>query len=346
MIELLGQNQVDLMALVQRLGFPAFRGKQIHHWLYQQGATSFDEMANLPRAVRERLGEEARVGGVNLEESVEGSDGSTKVLWRLDDGQGVEGVLMPDENRWTLCVSSQAGCALGCRFCVTGDGGFRRDLTTGEIVSQALQARRWLAKRDEPLTNLVFMGMGEPLLNFDAVVAALRLVISPQAMKLASRRMTVSTAGLIDRIRDLADEGLGVKLAVSLNATDQETRESIMPIAKANPLPDLLDACRYFQKSSPNKHQITFEYVLLDGVNDSLDHARALVRLVSGVSCKLNLIPLNPDPRLPFKRPSEERVEAFRAYLLAKNFPVAVRFSKGLDVNAACGQLALREPGN
>jgi len=342
MLTLLGMNLIEMTAEVQRAGFAAFRAKQLFHWLYQKGAASFEEMANLPSDFRGWLRDHARVGGVEAAETRAAPDGTMKILWRLADGEHVEGVLMPEDERWTLCVSSQVGCPLGCRFCVTGSGGIRRDCAANEIIGQVLRARAILGGRGQTLTNLVFMGMGEPLLNLDAVIRALRLLISPQALKISSRRITVSTAGIIEGIRRLSEARLNVKLAVSLNATDDGLRRKLMPIAKSNPLPELLEACRQFQTQSPNRHRVTFEYVLLDGVNDSLDHARALSRLVSAVPCKINLIPFNPDARLPYGRPPQARVEAFRDLLLEKSFTVAIRYSKGLEVSAACGQLALR----
>ena len=343
MLDLLGMTLVEMTAHAQRAGFPALRAKQLFHWLYQKGAASFDEMGNLPKDFRAWLSENARVGGAQVRETVESADGSVKFLWGLADGEHVEGVVMSEKGRWTLCVSSQVGCPLGCKFCVTGVGGFRRNCAAGEMVGQVIQASKMLEARGRSLSNVVFMGMGEPLLNLDALVPALRLLISPQALKIASRRITVSTVGIIAGIHALADANLNVKLAVSLNATNDKLRRRLMPVAAGNPLDELLEACREFARRSPRRNRVTFEYVLLKGVNDSDADMRVLVRLVSGIACKINLIPFNPDPRLPFERPSDERVEAIRDTLLARDFEVAVRHSKGRDVHAACGQLALRE---
>ncbi|MCX7048959.1 MAG: 23S rRNA (adenine(2503)-C(2))-methyltransferase RlmN [Candidatus Sumerlaeota bacterium] len=341
MLILLGQSLTDLDAAVQRAGFPGFRAKQLFHWIYQKGALSFDEMTNLPKDFRAWLAENTRWGGAEIRETIESSDGAIKLLWGLEDGLNIEGVLMPEEARCTLCVSSQAGCALGCEFCVTGTGGLKRDCTAGEMLGQVLRARRLAQERGANLTHLVFMGMGEPLLNLDEVLRALRLIISPQAVKISPRRVTVSTAGIVPGIRALADADLNVKLAISLNATDDETRCRLMPIARRYPLDELLEACRDFQRRSPKRHRITFEYVLLSDVNDTPEDARRLVRLLSHIPCKVNLIPYNPDPRLPFERPSEDRINAFRDFLLDRNFTVAVRYSKGLESRAACGQLAM-----
>ena len=336
----LGMSLVEMTAHTQRAGFPAFRAKQVFHWLYQHGVDTWDAMTNLPGDYRDWLRAAAPIGGVTLVDTVAGSDGSRKLLYGLADGLRIEGVLMPEKGRWTLCLSSQAGCALGCRFCVTGSGGLLRNLSVDEILGQVLRSRP-LIPAGETLTNVVFMGMGEPLLNLDAVLPALDLMISPQALQISSRRITLSTAGVIDGIHRLAREERLIKLAVSLNATDEETRRRIMPIARANPMDALLEACRDFQARSPKRHRVTFEYVLLAGVNDTPEDARRLVRLVSAIPCKINLIPFNPAPGLPFERPAPEVVEGFRDYLLDKNFAVAVRYSKGRDVSAACGQLAL-----
>ncbi len=337
---LLGMSLVEITAHTQRAGFPAFRAKQVFHWLYQHGVDTWEAMTNLPGDYRAWLRENWRIGGVTLKQTVAGADGSRKLVWGLDDGLAIEGVLMPQKGRWTLCLSSQAGCALGCRFCVTGAGGLKRNLAVHEILGQVLKAQGQLPE-GATLTNVVFMGMGEPLMNLDAVLKSLDLMISPQALQISSRRITLSTAGVIDGIHRLAREERNIKLAVSLNATDEKTRRQIMPIAHAHPLEALLEACRDFQARSPNTHRVTFEYVLLAGVNDSPEDVRRLVRLVSAIPCKINLIPFNPAPGLPFERPDPEVVEGFRDYLMEKNFIVAVRYSKGRDVSAACGQLAL-----
>jgi 23S rRNA (adenine2503-C2)-methyltransferase len=342
MLDLLGMNFVEMTAHVQRAGFPAMRARQLFHWLYEKGAADFDQMRNLPKDFRAWLSENARLGGAQAREIAKSSDESAKILWSLPDGEHVEGVLMHEKGRSALCVSSQVGCPLGCKFCVTGTGGFRRNCTTGEMIGQVLQASKMLEAEGRTLSNVVFMGMGEPLLNLEALIPALQLIISPQALKIASRRITVSTAGVIVGIHALSDAALNVKLAVSLNATNDKLRRRLMPVALGNPLFKLLGACREFADKSPNRHRVTFEYVLLNGVNDSDADMRELVRLVSDIPCKINLIPFNPDPRLPFTRPSDARVEAIRDNLLAAKVDVAVRHSKGRDIHAACGQLALR----
>ncbi len=341
-IKLLGLSLVDLTAHIQRAGFPAFRAKQMFHWLYQHGVEDMDGMHNLPVDLKAWLDTNAVIGGVRLRKTVEAPDGSRKLLWDLWDGQRIEGVLMAEEKQSTLCVSSQVGCALGCRFCVTGSGGFRRDCAVDEILGQIILARKLADSIGRPISNLVFMGMGEPLLNLEALIPALQLAISPQALKIPSRRITVSTAGLPKGIAALAEADLNVKLAVSLNAVDDDLRQQLMPIARKHPLPELLAACRAFQGQSPKRHRITFEYVMLAGVNDSDLDARRLGKLLADIPCKINLIPYNPSPDLPYERPTDQRIEAFRAYL-DRIFTVAVRYSKGREVSAACGQLALKD---
>jgi 23S rRNA (adenine2503-C2)-methyltransferase len=262
------------------------------------------------------------------------------MLFQLHDGATVEGVLMRQDNRWSMCISTQVGCALTCQFCVTGTLGLKRQLTAGEIVDQVLLGKRELAKfaPEAQLTNLVFMGMGEPLLNYENTIAALRLLTSPQCVAMSPRRITVSTAGVIPGIERLGAEDVGVNLAVSLNATTQETRELIMPHAKKWPLDRLMKAMREYPLTKSRR--MTIEYVMLAGINDSVTDARRLAKLARGLRCKINLIPFNEAPQVPFERPTEKVVEKFRNILLAENFTVSVRYSKGRSIAAACGQLA------
>ncbi len=310
--------------------------------MFRHGARSFDEMKNVPAAVREFLEQNYRWGGVveALDETRGENDGAVKFLLALEDGLAIECVLMPSEDYWTLCVSSQVGCPLRCAFCLTGLVGLRRNLDAAEIVDQALWARRYLKERGDPhpLRNLVLMGMGEPLLNADAVIAALRLLIQPDGADFSPRRITVSTVGILPGLEKLGASELGVKLAISLNATDEETRRAIMPISRKYPLAYVLAACRQYPLTQ--RRRITFEYVLLSGVNDTSEDARRLAELLRGMPCKINLIPFNENPALPFRRPPDERINAFGEYLAARNFTATVRYSKGPDIAAACGQLA------
>ena len=336
---LLQQNLVSLTAELQRHGFEAYRAKQIYNWLYKQAAASVEQMGNLPDAVRQWLTAFYRFGGSEIVDRRDSRDGSTKFVSALWDGQRIESVLMREDERRTLCISSQVGCPLGCLFCMTGVGGFVRNCSSDEILGQYLAARRLLAAGENPITHIVFMGMGEPLLNCDAVFEAIRRLTDPQAVGLSPRRITVSTAGIVAGIRRLGEANLGVKLAVSLNASTEDQRGRLMPLSRRDRLEDVLEACRHFPL--PRQHRITFEYVLLDNVNDSAQDARRLGQLLRGIRCKINLIPFNPVPgMLKFQRPPQERIEEFQQILLDMNYTACIRYSKGADVGAACGQLA------
>lgn len=334
---LLGLDLAQLRELVVGAGFPAFRAKQLHHWLYRKAALSFGEMHNLARDFRAWLQENCEIGHCEIAEVRHSADGSKKVLFRLGDGQIVEGVLMPEKDWFTLCISSQVGCAVGCTFCMTGFGGFRRQMTAAEILSEVLLTQRLVHDGELP-RNLVFMGMGEPMLNLDQVIPAIRLLVDSEAIAIAARRITVSTSGIIPGIRRLGEANLGVNIAISLNASNNEFRTSIMPINRSYPIEALLDACREFPLHQ--RRRITFEYVMLDGLNDCIADARELANLLRGMRCKINLIPWNPDPHLPYRRPSEEKIRRFQQHLLDVFFTVSVRYSKGVDIGAACGQLA------
>jgi len=335
--ELRGKTRVEIEALIQRAGFQGFRARQIYHWLYQKDARDFSEMKNLPKELRGYLSENFRPGGIEIREILKADDGSRKILYDLHDGLVIESVLMPQDDRWTLCLSSQVGCKLGCDFCLTARVGFRRNLTIAEIIDQVQLTRREILKQ-ESLTNIVFMGMGEPLLNMEALLAALGLLIAPEGIGIPSRRITVSTAGVIPGIRALGESETGVNLAVSLNASTDQLRNKIMPINRKYPLSELIAACRKFPLA--NRRRVTFEYILLSGVNDAPEQARGLALLLHGIRCKINLIRYNEDPRLPFRASSQDRIEAFREILEKKGSLVAVRYSKGSDIKAACGQLA------
>jgi len=326
-------------------GFPAFRGKQVYHWLQKKTARSVDEMRNIPADLRGWISENAPLGGVaSVVKAKPSADGSVKFLFDLRDGRKVESVLMPgagtDKSRMTLCVSSQVGCAVDCKFCVTGANGFFRHMTADEIIDQALYARHYLEQEGDGrlLRNIVFMGMGEPLLNTDNVIRAIRLMIDSDGMDLSPKRVTVSTSGILPGLEQLAQADLGIGLAISLNAPTQEQRAEIMPITKRYPLEELMAACRRFPRL--DKIRITFEYVLLAGVNDSPAHARKVVKLLHGIPSKVNVIPFNPDPALPYERPEEPAIEAFCDVLRAAHLTTSVRWSKALDVSGACGQLA------
>lgn len=339
MEELRGKPLAELDAIIQRLGFPGYRAKQVFHWLYKHGVRHIDEMSNLPTGFRHALAAHYRLGGVEIAATQTAHDGTCKILFRLDDGCYIEGVLMRENGRTTLCVSSQVGCPLACSFCLTGMRGFKRNLRTAEIVDQMITVQRELLAGQRP-HNLVFMGMGEPLLNLEMVIPALRLLTSPQAVGISTRRVTVSTVGIVPGIHALGEARTGVNLAVSLNATTDEVRTRLIPINAQYPISAVMAACREFPLT--RRRRITFEYVLLAGVNDSADDARRLVKLVHGIPCKINLIPYNPCPSIQYTAPAAHVIEEFRSILTAKHFTVAVRYSKGGEIQAACGQLCIK----
>ncbi len=331
-----------LSGFVAAIGERPFRARQIFRWLHLKGAASLDEMTDVPRALRAALAERASLTTLERAAEQRSSDGTIKWSWRTWDGKLVESVYMPEADRRTLCVSSQVGCAVGCTFCLTGTMGLARNLGPGEIVDQVHRANRrlvelGLGEGPRPLTNLVFMGMGEPLANYPSLKLALDLLLSEDGPNFSHRHVTVSTSGLAPALRRLGEE-TQVKLAVSLNATTDAQRDALMPVNRRWPLAELMQACRDFPVR--NGRRITFEYVLLGGVNDSLEDARRLAQLVRGIPAKVNLIPYNENPGLGFSAPSPERVAEFQGTLVARNLTVVVRKSRGRDISAACGQLA------
>jgi 23S rRNA (adenine2503-C2)-methyltransferase len=335
-------NLLDLLpaeieTLVESLGAPRYRARQIAHWVYRKQVTDLERMTNLPREFRLALGERASVGVPAIERRTPSQDGSQKFVFRLGDGARMQSVLMPDGERLTLCVSTQVGCGFGCAFCLTGAMGLERNLTPAEIVGQVLGVASTLTG-GERITHVVYMGMGEPLANYEATVRSLRLLTDPQAFGFSPRRITVSTVGLVSGIEKLAREDLRVNLAISLHATSNRTRDRLMPVNKGFAIEALLAACRRFPL--PFRQRMTFEYVLLDGVNDSPEDARQLARLLQGIRAKINLIPFNDWPGAGFSRPSLPRILAFQQALLERGITATVRWSKGEDIGAACGQLS------
>jgi 23S rRNA (adenine2503-C2)-methyltransferase len=344
--DLRGLPREDLDALVAELREKPYRARQIYRWLHRAGAAALDEMTDVPRALREALAARARLTTLARANEQRSVDGTVKWTWRTRDGKLVESVFMPESDRRTLCVSTQVGCAVGCTFCLTGTMGLTRNLDAGEIVDQVHRANRRLvelgvAEGPRPLTNLVFMGMGEPLANYRNLKQALDHLLSEDGPQFSQRHVTVSTSGLVPMIRKLGEE-TPVKLAVSLNATTDPQRDALMPINRRWPLAELMAACREFPVR--NGRRITFEYVLLGGVNDSDDDACRLAELVRGIPAKVNLIPYNANPGLPFVPPSPERVAAFTELLAARYLTAVVRKNRGRDISAACGQLAVEEP--
>jgi len=325
----------ELEQLVAAWGQPAFRARQLVRWLYK-GVTDFEAMSDMARPFRGELSRRARISDLKVDQVQIAADGCRKFRFALEDGNLIEAVLIPEDGHATLCVSSQVGCAQGCRFCLTAKQGLIRNLKAGEIVNQVLAVRRELPD-GLPLTNLVFMGMGEPLANFTALVRALTVISAPWGLNFSARRLTVSTAGLAPFIPRLGLEARA-NLTVSLNAPDDETRNRIMPINRRYPLAELLAACRAFPL--PRHRRITFAYVLIEGLNDAPNQARQLARLLRGFRAKINLIPFNRHPRLPYGPPPEARTLEFQEILRQANYTVLIRESRGQEIGAACGQLA------
>jgi 23S rRNA (adenine2503-C2)-methyltransferase len=333
-----------LAAYCDRLGEKRFRAQQLFRWIHQRGESDFAAMSDLAKSLREKLAGVAEVKPLAVVSEQASTDGTIKWLFDVGNGDAVETVFIPEDDRGTLCVSSQAGCAVGCRFCSTGHQGFSRNLTTGEIVAQLWYAEHHLRKRlklaagERAITNVVMMGMGEPLQNYSALVPALRTMLHDHAYGLSRRRVTVSTSGvvpMIDRLR----EDCPVALAVSLHAPGDALRDELVPLNRKYPIAELLEACNRYLDAAPRDF-ITFEYCMLDGVNDTPEHARALVEISRRVSCKFNLIPFNPFPESGLKRSPRERVTAFASVLQDAGVITTVRKTRGDDIDAACGQLA------
>lgn len=336
-----------LAAYCERLGEKRFRATQLFRWIHQKGASSFDQMSDLAKSLREKLASTARVQGLEVISQQMSADGTIKWLFDVGDGNAVEAVFIPEDDRGTLCVSSQAGCAVGCRFCSTGHQGFSRNLKTGEIIAQLWFAEHFLRKHlnrsDRVITNVVMMGMGEPLQNYNELIPALRVMLDDHGYGLSRRRLTVSTSGVVPMMDRLAQD-CPVALAVSLHAPNDTLRDNLVPLNRKYPIAELMAACNRYLQHAPRDF-ITFEYCMLDGVNDQPEHARELVALVrkyatGGVWCKFNLIPFNPFPASGLKRSPNERVQAFAKILLDAGIVTTVRKTRGDDIDAACGQLA------
>jgi 23S rRNA (adenine2503-C2)-methyltransferase len=357
---LLGKSPEELRAFLESLGEPAYRGAQIYHALYAERRFAFTGMTNLPAKLRERLAREAAIEVPRIIRKHCSDDGTIRYVLALEaapkdsaanDSEAndrsltpatIETVFMPEESRQTICISTQAGCAVDCHFCLTATLGLIRNLTAGEIIGQVLVALDDNRAALKPQTNIVLMGQGEPLLNFEPVMASIRILLDPNGMATSPKHVTLSTSGIVPGIERLAREKVRPKLAISLNASSNEQRNEIMPINRKYPLEALLDACLRYPLR-PWEH-LTFEYVLLGGFNDSIDDARRVVKLLANLLTKVNLIPWNPGD-LPYAKPDPARIEAFRKILADKGMRVFVRYSRGQDVMAACGQLALMEMG-
>jgi len=335
---LLGQTEDQLRQWLSVHKKPGFAAQQIIDWLYVKGCRSFEEMSNLSKALRSELAAQFTIDLPSLALSQTSRDGTVKFLCEFGDGKQVESVLLTHEDHHTLCVSTQVGCAMGCKFCRTATMGLVRHLDASEIVGQVLLAQQILGP-DKRLRNLVFMGMGEPFHNYDNLIRSLEILLNPKGLDYSWRRITVSTSGLTEAIvRFWEETSVKAMLAISLNGVTQEARQLLMPVTKKNHLEDLIETCR--QLPLEKRQRITFEYILLADVTDDAKSAKQLVALLNGIKAKVNLIPFNPDPALPFKAPSAEKVREFQNILTGRGLLATVRKSRGQDVGAACGQLA------
>ncbi len=324
-----------LKVFINDLGEMPYRAKQIMQGIYRHNYSSFSQLTVLPKTLRERLEEVCYIGTLCPEDIKTSKDGTQKYLFRLEDGNKIESVLIPEKDYFTLCISTQVGCAQGCRFCLTGKRGFSRNLTTSEIVNQILGVKESIPEGNR-LTNVVLMGMGEPLVNYTNTLEALRIVTDSEGLGFSKRRVTLSTVGLVPEMERLGND-TDVNLAVSLNAPNNEIRGSLMPINKKYPIEKLIKACKSYPLS--RRRRITFEYVLIRDINDSDDCAHELARLLRGIRCKINLIPLNEHPSLKLRRPKDETVLRFQEILIENHYTVLIRESRGADIFAACGQL-------
>jgi len=331
LIDLKNFTRSELETFLAGKGKERFRATQIFKWMYQKDVVNLQEMTNLSRDLRKELSEVCFISTLDPETVETGSDGTRKYLFTLSDGEAVESVLIPDEGRNTLCISSQVGCAMECAFCLTGTFRLTRNLTAAEIVNQVCAVRR-----EAPVNNIVFMGMGEPLHNLENVVRAITILLDDNGLQFSSRKITVSTSGLVPQMLELGKR-VTVNLAVSLNATTNEQRDRLMPVNRAYPIEALLKGCREFPL--PGRRKITIEYVMIRGVNDTLDDAKRLLRLISDIPNKVNLIPYNEHEGAPFRAPTQEAIDAFHRYLIDRHVTVITRQSRGGDISAACGQL-------
>ncbi len=328
----------ELTGIITGLGEPSYRAKQVWEQAYRMFVSSFDEMSNIPVKLRAQLSEEVNFSHITPHTDLLSTDGHTrKILFDLPDSSQVETVLMGYSVRRTACISTQAGCALGCTFCATGQGGLQRNITSGEIVEQVLFFAKELNKKEDRLTNLVFMGMGEPFANYNEVMKAIETLTDSRGFNFGARRITVSTVGIVPMIHRFAETNNQVNLAVSLHAATDELRESMLPINKRYPIEVLMNACRDYVNTT--NRRISFEWALIDGVNDSADQARELVKLLKGMTCHVNFIPLNPTRGFKGSESLQKRIDTFRNILEGAGIPNTLRIRRGIDINAGCGQL-------
>ena len=340
-VNLLGLDRQGLEAFFTNMGEKAFRASQVLKWVHQFGVDDFDQMTNMSKGLRQKLSEMAEIKAPEVVLDRGSSDGTHKWVLRLDSGNCIETVFIPDGERGTLCVSSQVGCALECSFCSTAQQGFNRNLSSAEIVGQLRAAYQYFGathRNERIITNVVLMGMGEPLLNFDNVVAAMNIMTDDDSYGLSKRRVTLSTSGVVpamDRLTEVSD----VSLAVSLHAPNDALRDELVPLNKKYPIKALIEACKRYAYAGAGKRKITFEYVMLEGVNDSPEHARQLVKVLKGVPSKVNLIPFNPFPESQYRRSSQKVITRFWEILMAAGITTVTRRTRGDDIDAACGQL-------
>jgi 23S rRNA (adenine2503-C2)-methyltransferase len=334
-IDLKGLDRAEIQEYARSLGLQPFRGRQIFRWIYQEDAQDFSRMSDIGKPIREKLSGAAYISELACEKKLVSADGSTKFLFRLSDGNHIESVLIPEAQRVTLCVSCQVGCPAGCLFCATGQLGFKRNLNAGEIVDQFLRVQRESKRR---ISNIVFMGMGEPMLNLDNVLKACRILNDDYGPSLSQKKITISTVGILKGLKRFVSNPGKLGLAISLHAADDELRQKLIPPAKSTSLVDIMDEAKRYTKKAGRR--VSFEYLLLGGINDSIADAKKLVKLIEGIPCKINLIRYNPVEGLLFKKPDEERVIKFRDYLYPRVYAAMIRESRGADIQGACGQLA------
>lgn len=343
-VNLLGLSPIQMKDFFESMGEKSFRASQLVKWIHQHGVSSFDEMTNISKGLRDKLNNIAEVRAPEVVADHLSKDGTRKWIIQVEGGSCIETVLIPEGDRGTLCVSSQVGCSLDCSFCSTGKQGFNRDLTSAEIIGQL-----WIAAKaydslgptqNRVITNVVMMGMGEPLMNFDNVVAAMQLMMEDNAYGLSKRRVTLSTAGVVPKLDQLADH-VDVSLAISLHAANDELRNELVPINRKYPIAKLMDSAQNYIARMPDlRRKLTIEYTLIDQVNDRMEHAEELAKLLEGVPCKINLIPFNPFPLSDYQRASGNAIKRFQDYLIGEGFTTTVRTTRGEDIDAACGQLA------
>lgn len=337
-----GLTKEELATWLEENDEKSFHAKQIFEWIYTKSTLSWDKMSNLSQTLREKLKKAFRLPTLELVRVQDSDDNETyKFLWKMIDGNLVESVLICSGTRRTVCVSSQVGCPAKCAFCASGKNGFVRNLATGEIVEQVVLINAWLESKGERVSHIVYMGMGEPLKNYEHVVDSIRIISSPDALNLSQRRITVSTVGVVEGIRRLAKEGLKVSLVLSLHAPNQHIRLKIIPYARKYPLADIIEAMDEYAKET--KRDITYEYILIAGINDHPDHAWELAHLLKGRQCTVNLIPYNPVAGLRLKKPEKKNIKEFRSVLYGCKVVNTCRYTKGDDIAAACGQLALQQ---